>query len=182
MIFRYSLPGHSSRRPITRQWAFPSRRQSRPNSPIRAREVVSLVGDGGFLMSGFESLNAARWNAKIIIVVFRDGAWGLIKEAQQRVYRRTPFTEIPSPDFRSFGPRTRLGTRPSECGRRHRTGPRQGTRDKSLGAGRSECRLCRTTALRQRSGAADVSQSLASPQSGNRPATGETLLFSTTRF
>ena len=50
-------------------------------------------------MSGFESLNAARWNAKIIIVVFRDGAWGLIKEAQQRVYRRTPFTEIPSPDF-----------------------------------------------------------------------------------
>ena len=64
-----------------------------------ARQVVSLVGDGGFLMSGFESLNAARWDAKIIIVVFRDGAWGLIKEAQQRVYRRTPFTEIPNPDF-----------------------------------------------------------------------------------
>ncbi len=63
------------------------------------RQVVSLVGDGGFLMSGFEALNAARWNAKILIVVFRDGAWGLIKEAQQRVYRRTPFTEIPHPDF-----------------------------------------------------------------------------------
>lgn len=64
-----------------------------------ARQVVSLVGDGGFLMSGFESLNAVRWNSKIIIIVFRDGAWGLIKEAQQRVYRRTPFTEIPNPDF-----------------------------------------------------------------------------------
>jgi acetolactate synthase-1/2/3 large subunit len=64
-----------------------------------ARQVVSLVGDGGFLMSGFESLNAARWKTKIVIVVFRDGAWGLIKEAQQRVYRRTPLTDIPSPDF-----------------------------------------------------------------------------------
>ncbi|MBK8478387.1 MAG: thiamine pyrophosphate-binding protein [Opitutaceae bacterium] len=63
------------------------------------RQVVSLVGDGGFLMSGFESLNAARWGAGIITVVFCDGAWGLIKEAQRRVYRRTPFTRIPNPDF-----------------------------------------------------------------------------------
>ena len=48
-----------------------------------------------------------RWGAKIIVVVFRDGAWGLIKEAQRRVYRRSPFTQIPSPDFQhlaeSFG-------------------------------------------------------------------------------
>ena len=73
------------------------------------RQVVSLVGDGGFLMSGFECLNAVRWGAKIIVVVFRDGAWGLIKEAQRRVYRRTPFTQIPNPDFQllaqSFGMR-----------------------------------------------------------------------------
>jgi acetolactate synthase-1/2/3 large subunit len=72
-----------------------------------ARQVVSLVGDGGFLISGFECLNAVRWGAKIIVVVFRDGAWGLIKEAQRRVYRRTPFTQLPSPDFQilaqSFG-------------------------------------------------------------------------------
>ncbi len=64
-----------------------------------ARQVVSLVGDGGFLMSGFESLNAVRWGAGVIVVVFRDGAWGLIKEAQRRVYRRMPFTNIPAPDF-----------------------------------------------------------------------------------
>ena len=71
------------------------------------RQVVSLVGDGGFLMSGFECLNAVRWGAKILVVVFRDGAWGLIKEAQRRVYRRTPFTQLPNPDFQilaqSFG-------------------------------------------------------------------------------
>jgi acetolactate synthase-1/2/3 large subunit len=71
------------------------------------RQVVSLVGDGGFLMSGFECLNAVRWGARILVVVFRDGAWGLIKEAQRRVYRRTPFTQLPNPDFQvlaqSFG-------------------------------------------------------------------------------
>jgi thiamine pyrophosphate-dependent acetolactate synthase large subunit-like protein len=58
-------------------------------------------------MSGFEALNSVRWGANVIVVLFRDGAWGLVKEAQRRVYRRTPFTEIPSPDFRhlalSFG-------------------------------------------------------------------------------
>jgi hypothetical protein len=41
------------------------------------------------------------------VVIFQDRAWGLIKEAQRRVYRRTPFTRIPNPDFQllaqSFG-------------------------------------------------------------------------------
>ena len=83
----YQAMGFSIPAAIAAKLAFPS------------RQVVSLVGDGGFLMSGFECLNAVRWGAKIIVVVFRDGAWGLIKEAQRRVYRRTPFSEIPSPDF-----------------------------------------------------------------------------------
>jgi len=63
------------------------------------RQVVSLVGDGGFLMSRFEAMNAARWNAKITIVVFREGAGGLMKEAQQRIDGRAPFTDIPASDF-----------------------------------------------------------------------------------
>jgi len=83
----YQAMGFSIPAAVAAKLAFPS------------RQVVSLVGDGGFLMSGFECLNAVRWGAKIIVVVFRDGAWGLIKEAQRRVYRRTPFSEIPSPDF-----------------------------------------------------------------------------------
>jgi acetolactate synthase-1/2/3 large subunit len=83
----YQAMGFSIPAAIAAKLAFPN------------RQVVSLVGDGGFLMSGMESLNAARWGAKIIIVIFRDGAWGLIKEAQRRMYRRTPFTEIPTPDF-----------------------------------------------------------------------------------
>ena len=71
------------------------------------RQVVSLVGDGGFLMSGFECLNALRWQANITVVVFRDGAWGLIKEAQKRLHRRTPYTDLPNFDLqilaKSFG-------------------------------------------------------------------------------
>jgi acetolactate synthase-1/2/3 large subunit len=71
------------------------------------RQVVSLVGDGGFLMSGFECLNALRWKANITVIVFRDGAWGLIKEAQKRLHLRTPYTDLPNFDLqilaKSFG-------------------------------------------------------------------------------
>ena len=71
------------------------------------RQVVSLVGDGGFLMSGFECLNALRWKANITVMVFRDGAWGLIKEAQKRLHLRTPYTDLPNLDLqilaKSFG-------------------------------------------------------------------------------
>jgi acetolactate synthase-1/2/3 large subunit len=84
----YQAMGFSIPAAIAAKLAFPT------------RQVVSLVGDGGFLMSGFEALNAVRWGTNIIVAVFRDGAWGLIKEAQRRIYRRTPFTGIPSPDFR----------------------------------------------------------------------------------
>ena len=64
------------------------------------RQVVSLVGDGGFLMSGFECLNAVKLKLGVVIVVFCDGAWGLIQDAQRRVYRRAAFTEIANPNYR----------------------------------------------------------------------------------
>jgi len=71
------------------------------------QQVVGLVGDGGFLMSGFECLNAVRWKTNIAVIVFRDGAWGLIKEAQKRLHVRTPYTDLPNFDLqilaKSFG-------------------------------------------------------------------------------
>ncbi len=33
------------------------------------------------------------------MIVFRDGAWGLVREAQKRLYHRTPFTDISCPDL-----------------------------------------------------------------------------------
>lgn len=66
------------------------------------RQVVALVGDGGFLISASECLNAARWKTPIVVVVFDDGAWGAIREAQRRVYRTTPYTALPRPDYRQL--------------------------------------------------------------------------------
>jgi len=63
------------------------------------KQVVSLIGDGGFLLNGLECINAVRWDVDILVIVFRDGAWGLVREAQKRMYRRTPLTTIDSPDL-----------------------------------------------------------------------------------
>jgi acetolactate synthase-1/2/3 large subunit len=63
------------------------------------RQVVSLVGDGGFLMSGMELVTVRRLGIAPLVLVFRDGALGLIRDAQRRLYRRTPFTGLHNPDF-----------------------------------------------------------------------------------
>lgn len=72
-----------------------------------ARRVVSVVGDGGFLMSGFECLTAVRQRLQICFVVFVDGEWGLIAEAQEQGYRRRVCTELYNPEYsllaQSFG-------------------------------------------------------------------------------
>jgi len=51
---------------------------ARPN-----REVVCLMGDGGFLMQAGEMATTARLGLKILFVVLRDGSLSLI-EAKQR--------------------------------------------------------------------------------------------------
>jgi acetolactate synthase I/II/III large subunit len=63
------------------------------------QRVISLVGDGGFLLSAMELATVGRLGLRLMVVVFQDGALGLIREAQQRVYRRTPFTGLSNPDF-----------------------------------------------------------------------------------
>lgn len=65
-------------------------------------KVVSLVGDGGFAMSGFECLTAVKMNIGIVVIVFADGHWGMIRDAQKRGYRRTPFTKIAAPDYKTL--------------------------------------------------------------------------------
>lgn len=71
------------------------------------RPVVSLIGDGGFLFSGMELLTAVRMKIGIIVIIFHDGALGLIETAQQRLYRRPSCSRLINPDYRllaqSFG-------------------------------------------------------------------------------
>ena len=66
------------------------------------RRVVGTVGDGGFLMTGIELLTAIRFQLDLPILVFNDGALGLIKALQKRAYHRTHAVGLVNPDFKSF--------------------------------------------------------------------------------
>jgi acetolactate synthase-1/2/3 large subunit len=63
------------------------------------RRTVCCVGDGGFLMSGFEILTAARYNLPIVFAVFNDGALGITKGLQKRIFKKTSFVDLNNPHF-----------------------------------------------------------------------------------
>lgn len=66
------------------------------------RPVVALVGDGGFLMSGFELLTAAKEMIPVIVIVFNDGKLNLIRLQQLREYGREHGVVLPHLDFEQF--------------------------------------------------------------------------------
>ena len=47
-----------------------------------SRTVVALIGDGGLAMSGLELLTAVRERLRLVVIVFADGAYGLIRSQQ----------------------------------------------------------------------------------------------------
>ena len=72
------------------------------------RKVISINGDGDFLMNGQEFATAAQYGLPIIVMVFDNGLYGTIRMHQEREYPgRVIATEIQNPDFaayaRSFG-------------------------------------------------------------------------------
>lgn len=72
------------------------------------KEVVCVCGDGGFLISGVEVLTAARLGLDIKIIVFNDGALGLIKELQGKIYGRYSCVDFTAPDYRKLAEAYRL--------------------------------------------------------------------------
>ena len=66
------------------------------------RRVVATVGDGGFLMTGIEMLTASRLKLDLPVIVFNDGALGLIKKLQKRALLRTQAVDLVEPDFESY--------------------------------------------------------------------------------
>lgn len=66
------------------------------------RNVVALIGDGGFMMSGLELLVAMRERLRLTVVVFVDGAYGLIRTQQLELSGRTYGTEFDAPDIAGF--------------------------------------------------------------------------------
>ncbi|MDR3514905.1 MAG: thiamine pyrophosphate-binding protein [Azospirillaceae bacterium] len=72
------------------------------------RTVVSMVGDGGFLMTGQELATAIHAGATPIVLVFDNGMFGTIRMHQERRFPgRTIATTLTNPDFaalaRSYG-------------------------------------------------------------------------------
>ena len=66
------------------------------------RQVVGIVGDGAFLMTGLESVTAASNNIGAIWFVFNDGELAQIAQAQEIPYQRTACTDIGKLDHKSF--------------------------------------------------------------------------------
>ena len=63
------------------------------------RTVVAGVGDGAYLLAGFEFLTAVQYNLPVIWVIFNNGGFNVIKQFQESHYGEHAFTEFPEPDF-----------------------------------------------------------------------------------
>jgi len=58
------------------------------------KQVVGIVGDGAFLMTGLELLTAKRNNLGIVIFVFHDGELSQISQGQEIPYNRKTATQL----------------------------------------------------------------------------------------
>lgn len=66
------------------------------------RPVVALIGDGGFLMSGMELASAMREGVKLLVIVFRDHSFSLIRDQQLKRYGRAHSVQLSLPDLEAF--------------------------------------------------------------------------------
>jgi acetolactate synthase-1/2/3 large subunit len=71
------------------------------------RHVVAVCGDGGFLMNVQEFETAVRLKLPFVILLWRDGGYGLIEWHQHEKFRHAHHVAFGNPDFvelaRSFG-------------------------------------------------------------------------------
>ncbi|MGB8378670.1 MAG: thiamine pyrophosphate-binding protein [Rhodanobacteraceae bacterium] len=65
----------------------------------RERPVVALIGDGGLAMSGLELLTAVRERLRLTVIVFVDGAYGLIRAQQLDMSGHAFGTVFSGPDI-----------------------------------------------------------------------------------
>ena len=58
------------------------------------KQVIGIVGDGAFLMTGLELLTAKRNNLGIVIFIFHDGELSQISQGQEIPYNRKTSTQL----------------------------------------------------------------------------------------
>ncbi len=67
------------------------------------RTVVSLNGDGDFLMNGQEFATAVQYDLPIVVIVADNGSYGTIRMHQEREYPgRVSGTDLKNPDFAAY--------------------------------------------------------------------------------
>jgi len=71
-----------------------------------ARQVVGIVGDGAFLMTGLETVTAAREGLGVAWFVFNDGELSQIAQAQEMPYQRKTCTTVGSLDYHALAAAT----------------------------------------------------------------------------
>ena len=65
----------------------------------REREVIAMVGDGGFMMNSQELETLKRLNLGVIVLILRDDAFGMIRWKQENNSYETFGTDLSNPDF-----------------------------------------------------------------------------------
>jgi acetolactate synthase-1/2/3 large subunit len=66
------------------------------------RRVVAVTGDGGFLMNSQELETAVRLGLPLVILVWRDNGYGVIRWKQMVRFGRTSSVDFGNPDLVSF--------------------------------------------------------------------------------
>ena len=64
-----------------------------------ASKTIIMHGDGGFMYHIGELATAAQYQAPIVVVVFNDGGYGVLRGLQQRQFGRINETELNTPNF-----------------------------------------------------------------------------------
>ncbi len=70
------------------------------------RQVVGIVGDGAFLMTGLETVTAAREGLGVAWFVFNDGELSQIAQAQEMPYQRKTCTTVGTLDYHALAAAT----------------------------------------------------------------------------
>jgi len=66
------------------------------------RPVLVVTGDGGFNMAGLELLTAAREEIPVVVLVFHDGEYGLIRQQQLGDYGHPFGVALRTPEYGAF--------------------------------------------------------------------------------
>lgn len=63
------------------------------------RRVLTITGDAGFMMNSQEIETALRYSIPVVIMIWNDGGYGLIKWHQKRRFGRSGNVDFNNPDF-----------------------------------------------------------------------------------